>query len=72
MNRFLGVLIILGIIIWGFLIWEKTQPAQYAENFDDATKADRCAEFKQTIDDDPDLEVLGYKGRLRQLAKGCF
>ncbi len=78
MNRIFSVLIIFGIIVWIFLMWERTQPERYAEHFDDANTADRCAEFRQRGDEvtgdeeDEDVWSLGYRGRIKQLLNGCF
>ncbi len=83
MNRIFSVLIIFGIIVWGFLMWDRVQPEERAHDiaseFDDANTTDRCAEFRMTEpevtgedNDDESVWSLGYKGRIKQLLNGCF
>jgi hypothetical protein len=76
MQRTLSVLIILGLVIWAFLLWDHYQPEQRyeqaTENLNDANKTDRCAEYRVTDNGDERTWSLGYEGRIRQLVHGCF
>ena len=76
MTRAFSILIISGIIVWGFLMWERTQPTRrvedIAEKVDDANTADRCAKYRMMDDGDESTWALGYEGRIRQLVHGCF
>lgn len=81
MRTLLPTLLIIGLIIWGFLLWDRSRPDQYARDFadrasevelDDATTADRCARFRTASDDDDAIWSLGYMGRIQQLFSGCF
>ena len=76
MQRLFSVLVILGMIIWVFLLWQQAQPIQRVERtagyVDNANTADRCAQYRMTDDGDGSTWVLGYGGRIRQLFNGCF
>lgn len=76
MRRIFSILIIFGLIVWGFLLWERMQLEQrvkeIAEEVDDANTTDRCAKYRMTIEDDLTTWSLGYGGRIRQLVHGCF
>jgi hypothetical protein len=60
------------VIIFAFMFLNERSTVVVPGSFDNAQKADRCAEFKSTIDDDKDLSLLGYGGRVKQLLRGCF
>ena len=76
MMRAFSILIIFGIIVWGFLLWDRTQPVRrvedIAEKVDDANTTDRCAKYRMTDGGDENTWTLGYEGRIRQLVHGCF
>lgn len=79
MNRLFPVLIILGIMLWGFLMWDRARPdaavQEFAAQADNANTADRCAKYRTVVTDDAGDEIgffLGYKDRLRQLLDWCF
>lgn len=76
MQRLFPVLITLGIIVWVFLLWQRTQPIErvedIAERIDDANTDDRCAKYRMHNYEDESTWSLGYSGRLKQLAHGCF
>lgn len=62
---------IAAIVVIAFL-YLNDQPPERPSSFDDATVADRCAEFREVDEEDEDIYSLGYKGRIRQLLHGCF
>lgn len=86
MQTMLKVVLVLGIAVWIFLMWERAQPDprtveetivrynEYGERIDNAEVDDRCAEFRTQIEGEEvgELWSLGYGGRIRQLIKGCF
>ena len=76
MRHAFSILLILGLIIWGFLLWDRANPKQYTSEFEDAQVSDRCAEFRQEVPDadgeDSGVWSLGYEGRIRQLLHGCL
>lgn len=78
MSHFLKVVVMLGVIIWIILLWDRAQPENKAREvsgkIDDATVTDRCAEFRQDAPDDLDADdfSLGYGGRINQFLHGCF
>ncbi|MBI4087017.1 hypothetical protein HY416_03500 [Candidatus Kaiserbacteria bacterium] len=76
MHRTFSVLLILGLIVWAFLLLDRANPGEQAIDLagkaDDANTADRCAKYKSTDEDDSNTWSLGYEGRIRQLAHGCF
>ena len=72
MNKLLSILLILAVIFLGFVLWERAQPEQYTENFEDAQTSDRCAEFRRTAPGDEEEWSIGYGGRISQLLHGCF
>ena len=76
MQRAFSVLIILGLIMWGFLLWERAQPVAQVERVvgqvDNANTADRCAQYKMPAGEDSSTWSLGYEGRIRQFLHGCF
>lgn len=76
MQRVFSILIIVGIIVWAFLLLERAQPdrrvEELTEQFDDANTTDRCAKYRTTDDNDLTTWSLGYEGRIRQLMHGCF
>jgi len=65
---FVGVL---AIVALAFMYLNGRTP-EVPNSFDDATKVDRCAEFRQVDSEDKDIYSLGYSGRIRQLLHGCF
>ena len=72
MQKVFGFLVVLGIVLWVFLVWDREQPEKYTENIDNANKSERCLEFKRPVDDVDGAWSLGYKGRIKQLLSGCF
>ena len=76
MRRVFSILITLGIIMWIFLLWDRTRPEERVEEIagklDDANTADRCTKYRTTDEDDLTTWSLGYGGRIRQLVHGCF
>lgn len=84
MYRIFSVLIILGLFVWGFLLYQRhgsdTLVPEYAGWVDDAEETERCAQYRTEVADDGDLDAeadgdawsLGYGGRIRQLIHGCL
>ncbi len=85
MYRAFSTLIILGLLVWGFLLWQRHGPnamvPEYTGRVDNAEMADRCAQYRTEISrdgetvrgEDADISwMLGYGGRIRQLIHGCF
>lgn len=76
MYRTFSVLVLLGFIVWGFLMLERfgegSRAREFAERADDANTSERCAEYRTTDGEDEETWSLGYVGRVRQLAHGCF
>lgn len=76
MYRIFSVLLILGVIVWAFLLFQRVEPGQQVETIagkiDDATVSDRCAEYRLTDGNDDSTWSLGYEGRIKQLVHGCF
>lgn len=60
------------VIAFAFLYLNERSSVVVSGSFDDAQKADRCAEFRQVDPDDQRIFSLGYGGRIRQLLRGCF
>lgn len=77
MEGFLKVLLVVGVIVWGLLMWEKSQPDPVAtyneagEYIGNAEVDDRCKEFRKPIDAE-DGWSLGYGGRVKQFVSGCL
>lgn len=83
MYRTFSILVLVGLIVWGFLLLSRYAPgvslSGFSEEVDDATKADRCAQFRTTEgvglegeQADDGTWKLGYGGRIRQIVHGCF
>jgi hypothetical protein len=84
MDRFLKIVLLVGILVWAFLMLERAEPEVprsadvvagidgRIENIEDAEASHRCAEFRQEVTEDGAVWTLGYGGRIRQLFKGCF
>ncbi len=76
MRRIFSILLILGVIVWGFLLWDRTRPDRRIETLveqaDNAETADRCAKYRVTDGGDESTWSLGYAGRIRQLVHWCF
>ena len=75
-QRAFSILIMLGIILWVYLLWQRAHPVERIEQIvgevDDAEVADRCAKYRMNDDGDESTWSLGYEGRIRQLVHGCF
>lgn len=62
MHTMLKVVLVLGIAVWIFLMWERAQPDsrvvgetivrynEYGEQIDNAETDDRCAQFRKPVD----------------------
>lgn len=76
MHRALSILILIGLMIWGFLMLERfNRPSHISEistRMDDAETAERCAEFRMNDGEDESVWSLGYAGRIKQFIHGCL
>lgn len=83
MYRIFSVLIIVGLFVWGFLLYQRHGPSAvvpaYTGRADDAETSDRCARYRTEVAgggevaaEEEDAWSLGYGGRIRQLMHGCF
>lgn len=70
----LALLIIIGLMLFAGLVYGvfNAPELRKPEGIDDAMKADRCAEFRQTDEEDRDVYFLGYGDRIRQFFHGCL
>lgn len=73
LKTLLFIAVIAAVVALAFLYLEAT-PVQAPSELNDATRTDRCAQYReeQNIDGNEDVYSLGYKGRIRQLLHGCF
>ncbi len=69
MQKALQILVIGGLILWGFLWYEKTHPLDMIQRVDDATTSARCAKYAQDVEG---VQVLGYGDRIKQFLRGCW
>ncbi len=67
----LRFLIILGLILWLFFMYEKANPNALLPSFtvDDATRSQKCAQFATTTDAGTSMD---YRDRIKQLLAGCW
>ncbi len=65
------VVVIVAVIVVA-LLYVNDRPLTGPSSLDDATKTDRCAEFRDAGLSDENDYSLGYGGRIRQLVRGCF
>lgn len=76
MYRIFSALIVLGAIVWVFLLLQRAQLGdqvkEVTKKADNANATDRCAKYRMTDGGDEGVWSLGYEGRIRQLAHGCF
>ena len=69
MQQTLGVLVLVGLILWMFLLYEKTHPVDVLNKVDDANTSERCAQFGYDVEGERNLS---YGDRIKQLMKGCW
>ncbi len=69
MQKVLQFLVIVGLLFWGFLWYEKTNPLNFAINIDDSNTSERCAKYAQDVEG---VQVLGYGDRVKQFFSGCW
>ncbi|MBX9906824.1 hypothetical protein K2X96_02930 [Patescibacteria group bacterium] len=67
----LRFLIILGLIFWLFVMYEKANPNLPLPSFsvDDATRSEKCAQYAKTTDAGTSMD---YRDRIKQFLAGCW
>lgn len=63
---------ILAFVVLVVFFLNRSFDLNFPVEIEDATKAERCAEFREASPGDEDVFSLGYKGRIKQLWSGCF
>ncbi len=69
MQQTLSVLVLIGLILWMFLLYEKTHPMDALNKVDNANTSARCAQFGYDVEGERNLS---YADRIRQLVRGCW
>lgn len=69
MQQTLSALVLLGLLLWMFLLYEKTHPMDMLNKIDDANTSERCAQFGYDVEGE---RTLSYGDRIKQLMKGCW
>lgn len=69
MQQALSALVLVGILIWGFLLYQDTHPVDVVGKFDNAETSSRCAQYGYDVEGQ---QNLGYGDRIKQLMHGCW
>ncbi len=70
MNKALRYLILIGLVVWGFLMYESSHPnLNFGGTISDANTDTRCDKFKKDVEGE---QILSYGDRFAQFAQGCW